>query len=204
MKVTILPAQPNELSSLTVTASGTIRPLTPTFASSARSFDTYVGAYTGRAEIAMAPADEEAAVSFNGGDPVAGSRTETVSLAEGHNRFTITVTPLEPEAPADGDAAEAAEPLEPATYRLNIRRQRTPKLAFDPPQYLLMNEGESATYTVELDTRWLGAEVVINISSDNPDITVSPDTVSISQYDWSEREITVTAVTTTTSEVASA
>ena len=56
-----------------------------------------------------------------------------------------------------------------------------------------MNEGETATYTVELDTRWLGAEVIINISSDNPDITVSPDTVSISQYDWSERTIEVTA-----------
>ena len=201
VKVTVLPARPNELSNLTVTAGGTVRPLTPTFASSGRSFDTYVGAYTGRAEIAMAPADEEATVSFNGDAPVAGSRTETVSLAEGHNRFTITVTPPEPEAPAEGEddaaaadgEADAAEPLEPVTYRLNIRRQRTPKLAFDPPQYLLMNEGETATYTVELDTRWLGAEVVINISSDNPDITVSPDTVSISQYDWSEREITVTA-----------
>ena len=195
VKVTILPAQPNELSALTVTAGGTTRPLTPAFASSARSFDTYVGAYTGRAEIAMAPADEEAAVSFNGDDPVAGSRTETVSLAEGHNRFTITVNPPPAEAPADVDdaAADDAEPLEPVTYHLNIRRQRTPKLAFDPPHYLLMDEGETATYTVELDTRWLGAEVIINISSDNPDITVSPEQVSISQYDWSEREITVTA-----------
>ena len=193
VKVTILPAQPNELSSLTVTAGGTTRPLTPAFASSGRSFDTYVGAYTGRAEIAMAPADEEATVSFNGDDPVAGSRTETVSLAEGHNRFTITVTPPEPEAPAEGEDDAAAEPLEPVTYHLNIRRQRTPKLAFNPPHYLLMNEGETATYTVELDTRWLGAEVIINISSDNPDITVSPDTVSISQYDWSERTIEVTA-----------
>ena len=196
VEVTILPAQPNELSDLTVTAGGTVRPLTPAFASSGRSFDTYVGAYTGRAEIAMAPADEEATVSFNGDDPVAGARTETVSLAEGHNRFTITVTPPEPEAPAEGDDAadgEAAEPLEPVTYHLNIRRQRTPKLAFDPPHYLLMNEGETATYTVELDTRWLGAEVIINISSDNPDITVSPEQVSISQYDWSERTIEVTA-----------
>ena len=56
-----------------------------------------------------------------------------------------------------------------------------------------MDEGETATYTVERDTRWLSAEVIINISSDNPDITVSPAQVSISQYGWSEREITVTA-----------
>ena len=192
VEVTILPAQPNELSDLTVTAGGTTRPLTPPFASSGRSFDTYVGAYTGRAEIAMAPADEEATVSFNGDDPVVGARTESVSLAEGHNRFTITVTPPEPDAPADG-GDDAAEALEPVTYHLNIRRQRTPKLAFDPPAYLLMDEGETTTYTVELDTRWLGAEVIINISSDNPDITVSPEQVSISQYDWSERTITVTA-----------
>ena len=195
VEVTILPAQPNELSSLTVTAGGTTRPLTPAFASSARSFDTYVGAYTGRAEIALTAADDAATISFNGDDPVAATRTETVSLAEGHNRFTITVNPPPADPPAEGgdDAADDAEPLEPVTYHLNIRRQRTPKLAFNPPHYLLMNEGETATYTVELDTRWLGAEVVINISSDNPDITVSPEQVSISQYDWSEREITVTA-----------
>ena len=201
VEVTILPAQPNELSALTVTAGGSVRPLTPAFASSGRSFDTYVGAYTGRAEIAMTPASADATISFNRDAPAAGARTETVSLAEGHNRFTITVNPPpEPEVPAEGgdDAAadgEAgdAEPLEPVTYHLNIRRQRTPKLAFNPPHYLLMNEGETVTYTVELDTRWLGAEVVINISSDNPDITVSPDTVSISQYDWSERTIEVTA-----------
>ena len=199
VEVTILPAQPNELSDLTVTAGGTTRPLTPAFASSGRSFDTYVGAYTGRAEIALTAADDAATISFNGDDPVAATRTETVSLAEGHNRFTITVNPPPADPPAEGgdDAADgeadAAEPLEPVTYHLNIRRQRTPKLAFDPPHYLLMNEGETATYTVELDTRWLGAEVIINISSDNPDITVSPDTVSISQYDWSERTIEVTA-----------
>ena len=196
VRVTINPAQPNELISLTVTAGGNQRPLTPAFASSRRSFDTYVGAYTGRAEIALTAADDAAAISFNGDDPVARARTETVSLAEGHNRFTITVTPPEPEAPADGGddaAADDAEPLEPVTYHLNIRRQRTPKLAFDPPHYLLMDEGETTTYTVELDTRWLGAEVTINISSDNPDITVSPEQVSISQYDWSERTIEVTA-----------
>ena len=196
VRVTVNPAQPNELISLTVNAGGNQRPLTPPFASSRRSFDTYVGAYTGRAEIAMTPAEDGAHISFNGDDAAgAGERIETVSLAEGHNRFTITVTPPEREAPADGgdNAADAAEPLEPVTYHLNIRRQRTPKLAFNPPHYLLMNEGETATYTVELDTRWLGAEVVINISSDNPDITVSPEQVSISQYDWSERTITVTA-----------
>ena len=190
LDVTVNPAQPNELISLTVTAGGNERPLTPAFASSRRSFDTYVGAYTGRAEIVMTPSDTAATISFNRDAPAAGERTETVSLAEGHNRFTITVNP----PPADGDdAADDAEPLEPVTYHLNIRRQRTPKLAFNPPHYLLMNEGETATYTVELDTRWLGAEVIINISSDNPDITVSPDTVSISQYDWSERTIEVTA-----------
>ena len=64
---------------------------------------------------------------------------------------------------------------------------------------MLMNEGETATYTVEPDTRWLGAELTINISSDNPDLTVSPEQVSISQYDWSEQTITLTAATTTTS-----
>ena len=122
----------------------------------------------------------------------AGSRTETVSLAEGHNRFTIKVSPRPIEA--------GGQPLQPVTYRLNIRRQRAPRLAFDPPQYLLMNEGETATYTVELDTRWLGAEVVVNISSDNLDITVSPEQVSISQYDWSERTITVTAADDADSE----
>ena len=67
-----------------------------------------------------------------------------------------------------------------------------PRLAFEPARRLL-NEGETATYTVALDTRWLGAEVTIAISSDNPDVTVSPSSVSISQHDWSARTITVTA-----------
>ena len=69
VEVTVNPAQPNELISLTVTAGGNERPLTPPFASSRRSFDTYVGAYTGRAEIVMKRADAAAAISFNGDDP---------------------------------------------------------------------------------------------------------------------------------------
>ena len=209
VKVTILPAQPNELTALTVTAGGNERPLLPAFASSGRDFDTYVGAYTTTAQIVMEAADEAATISFDGDDPVAGARMKTVGLVEGHNRYTIVVTPAEPEAPAEGegegevdapaegegetDADAEAEPLEPATYRLNIRRQPVPRLAFEPPNYLLMDEGETTTYTVELDTRWLGAEVTVAISSDNPDITVSPDSVSFRPTDWDPRTIRVTA-----------
>ena len=204
VEVTILPAQPNELTALTVTAGGNERPLTPAFASSGRNFETYVGAYTTTAQIAMAAADEAATISFNGDDPQTGARMKTVGLAEGHNRYTIVVTPAEPEAPADGegegdapadvegDAEADAEPLEPATYHLNIRRQPVPRLAFNPPNYLLMDEGETATYTVELDTRWIGAEITVAISSDNPDITVSPEQVSFRPTDWDPRTITVT------------
>ena len=200
VKVSILPAQVNELVGLRVTAGAGAdavrRPLTPPFVSSVRSYDTYVGAYTTTAEIAMTPADDAATISFNGDDPQTGARTKTVGLAEGHNRFTIVVTPPEPEPPAEGetpaDDAEAEDPLEPTTYRLNIRRQPVPRLAFDPPNYLLMNEGETAAYTVELDTRWLGAEVTVAITSDNPDITVSPDSVSFRPTDWDPRTIEVT------------
>ena len=110
MTILVNPAQVNELTSLTVNAGGNERPLTPAFASNRRSFDTYVGAYTGRAEIAMTPSSADATISFNRDAPATGERTETVSLAEGHNRFTITVTPPEREAPADGDAAEPLEP----------------------------------------------------------------------------------------------
>ena len=188
--VTVNLAQPNELLSMTVDAGGNQRPLTPRFVSSVRSYDTYVGAYTTTAAIAMTPADDAATISFNGDDPVVGARTKTVGLAEGHNRFTVVVTAPDPE-PAAAGAAEV-EPFEPATYHLNIRRQPVPRLAFDPPNYLLMDEGETATYTVELDTRWIGAEITVAITSDNPDITVSPDTVSFRPTDWDPRPITVT------------
>ena len=190
VRVTINLAQPNELLSMTVDAGGNQRPLTPRFVSSVRSYDTYVGAYTTTAAIAMTPADDAATISFNGDDPVVGARTKTVGLAEGHNRFTVVVTAPDPE-PAAAGAAEV-EPFEPATYHLNIRRQPVPRLAFDPPNYLLMDEGETATYTVELDTRWIGAEITVSITSDNPDITVSPDTVSFRPTDWDPRTITVT------------
>ena len=196
VSVTINLAQPNELISLKVSAGGNERPLTPRFFSRGRSFDTYVGAYTTTAEIAMTPAEDLAAISFNGDDPQTGARMKNVGLAEGHNRFTVTVIPPEPEPPAEGDApAEGetdAEPLEPETYHLNIRRQPVPRLAFDPPNYLLLDEGETATYTVELDTRWIGAEITVSISSDNPDITVSPTSVSFRPTDWDPRTITVT------------
>ena len=189
VKAKLLAARPNELVSLTVTAGAGAdavqRPLTPTFASIQRSFDSYVGAYTTTAQIRMTPADPGASVSLNGDAPPAiGARTVRVSLAEGHNRFTIVVSPRPISA--------GGQPLQPVTYRLNIRRQRAPRLAFEPER-LLLNEGASAAYTVALDTRWLGAEVVINITSDNPDVTVSPASVSISQHDWSARTITVTA-----------
>ena len=189
VKAKLLAARPNELVSLTVTAGAgsdaVQRPLTPPFASIQRSFDSYVGAYTTTAQITMTPADPGASVSLNGDNPPAiGARTVRVSLAEGHNRFTIVVSPRPIEA--------GGQPLQPVTYRLNIRRQRAPRLAFEPER-LLLNEGASATYTVALDTRWLGAEVVISITSDNPDVTVAPSSVSISQHDWSARTITVTA-----------
>ena len=189
VKAKLLAARPNELVSLTVTAGAgsdaAQRPLTPPFASIQRAFDSYVGAYTTTAQIRMTPADPGASVSLNGDNPPAiGARTVRVSLAEGHNRFTIVVSPRPVSA--------GGQPLQPVTYRLNIRRQRAPRLAFEPER-LLLNEGASATYTVELDTRWLGAEVVIAITSDNPDVTVSPASVSISQHDWSPRTITVTA-----------
>ena len=189
VKAKLLAARPNELVSLTVTAGAgsdaVQRPLTPPFASIQRAFDSYVGAYTTTAQITMTPADPGASVSLNGDNPPAiGARVVRVSLAEGHNRFTIVVSPRPIEA--------GGQPLQPVTYRLNIRRQRAPRLAFEPER-LLLNEGASAAYTVELDTRWLGAEVVIAITSDNPDVTVAPAQVSISQHDWSARTITVTA-----------
>ena len=190
------PGQPGSrdgLSSLTVTtgsgAAAAQRPLTPAFASGTLSYDTYVGAYTTAATIGMTPADGASTVSFNGDVPATpGAREVRVSLSEGHNRFTIVVTPLA----APDQSGQVVELPQPTTYRLNIRRQRAPRLAFEPPR-VLMNEGESASYEVALDTRWLGAEVVITISSNNPDVTVSPTRVSIDQYNWSARTITVTA-----------
>ena len=190
VRVTVNLARPNELTSLTVNAGDNQRPLTPRFVSNVRPYDTYVGAYTTTAEIVMEPAEDNATISFNGDDPQTGIRTKTVGLAEGHNRFTITVTPPEPDPAAEGETE--AEPLEPATYHLNIRRQPVPRLAFDPPNYLLVDEGDTATYTVELDTRWIGAEITVAITSDNPDITVSPEQVSFRPTDWDPRTIRVT------------
>ena len=97
VKAKLLAARPNELVSLTVTAGSgadaTQRPLTPPFASIQRAFDSYVGAYTTTAQITMTPADPGASVSLNGDNPPAiGARTVRVSLAEGHNRFTIVVS----------------------------------------------------------------------------------------------------------------
>ena len=56
----------------------------------------------------MAPADNAATISSNGDDAAAGSRTDAASLTEGHNRFTIVVTP-HPLAAGD-------QPLAPITY----------------------------------------------------------------------------------------
>ena len=80
----------------------------------------------------------------------------------------------------------------PCTYTVNVRRAVPPRLAF-VPRSLIIDEGGTGTYTVELDTRILTGAVTIAIASDNPDVTVSPTEVTLKPLDMAPRTITVTA-----------
>ena len=168
-----------QLGELSLEAGGRSVGLQPVFAGSIYDYTASVASDVTAARLSVAPAFPRALVSVNGDTAQRGARVVTIPLAEGSNRVTIVVTP------ATGN-------LEPNTYRLNIRRQRAPRLKFEPTS-LSVNEGGSATYTVDLDTRWLGSEVTVTIASDNPAVSVSPDTVSYRPGDWSPRTVTVTA-----------
>ena len=125
------------------------------------------------------------------------------------NQITIVVTPPEPEPDetmdgktADGETTDetAAETpcsvendgVKPCTYTVTVNRAVPPRLAFSP-RSLTIEEGGTATYTVELDTRILTGAVTIAIASDNPDVTVSPTEVTLRPLDMAPRTITVTA-----------
>ena len=168
-----------QLGSLTLHAGDREVGLTPAFTGSRYEYEGFVDAHTAAVRLRLSAAYANALVSVNGDPARAGAREMNIGLAEGSNRITIVVTPV-------------VGTLPPNTYTLDIRRQALPRLSFDPPR-LTLDEGESATYAVDLDTRWLGAEVTVAIASNNPALTVTPDTVSFSPTDWEPRTVTVTA-----------
>ena len=61
------------------------------------------------------------------------------------------------------------------------------------PLSLTVGEGGGDTYTVVLNTQPSG-EVMVAISSNNTDVTVSPSTLTFTTSDWSiEQTVTITA-----------
>ena len=168
-----------QLGSLTLHAGDREVGLTPAFTGSRYEYEGYVDAYTSSVRLRLSAAYANALVSVNGDPARAGARDLRIGLAEGANQIVIVVTPV-------------VGVLPPNTYTLNIRRQALPRLSFDPPR-LTIEEGGSATYTVDLDTRWLGAEVTVAITTDHPSLTVTPDEVTYSPTDWDPRTVTVTA-----------
>ena len=201
---------PNQLLSLGLTdAEGDAVGLAPAFVSSTYTYDASVENQIG--SVTLTPvALANSAVTVNGAAARSGSGVE-VPLKYRGNEIVIVVTPpgLEADDGADGngdsngdtngDDAEEATPCDEenvggkvCTYTVTVRRAVPPRLAFSA-RSLTIDEGDTGTYTVELDTRILTGAVTIAITTDNPAVTVSPTEVTLKPLDMAPRTIRVTA-----------
>ena len=206
--VSIVAVRPNQLLSLTLTDSeGDAVGLAPPFVS--LRYDYSASVPNQIASVTVTPGVlSGSTMTLNGQAATSGAAVE-IPLKYRGNQITVIVTPPEPEPgetmdgeTADGETADetAAETpcsvendgIKPCTYTVTVNRAVPPRLAF-VPRSLTIEEGSSATYTVELDTRILTGAVTIAIASDNPDVTVSPTEVTLRPLDMAPRTITVTA-----------
>ena len=206
--VSIVAVRPNQLLSLSlVDAEGDAVGLAPPFVSLRYDYSASVANQI--ASVTVTPGVlSGSTMTLNGQAATSGAAVE-IPLKYRGNQITIVVTPPEPEPSetmdgetADGEATDetAAETpcseendgVKPCTYTVTVNRAVPPRLAF-VPRSLTIEEGSSATYTVELDTRILTGAVTVAIASDNPDVTVSPTEVTLRPLDMAPRTITVTA-----------
>ena len=204
--VSIVAVRPNQLLSLSLTDSeGDAVGLAPPFVSLRYDYGASVANQI--ASVTVTPGVLEGSTMTLNGQTVASGAAVEIPLKYRGNQITIVVTPPEPDETTDGETTDgettdetAAETpcsvenngVKPCTYTVTVNRAVPPRLAFSP-RSLTIEEGSSATYTVELDTRILTGAVTIAIASDNPAVTVSPTEVTLRPLDMAPRTITVTA-----------
>ena len=206
--VNVVAVRPNQLLSLSLTDSeGDAVGLAPPFVS--LRYDYSASVPNQIASVTVTPGVlSGSTMTLNGQAATSGAAVE-IPLKYRGNQITIIVTPPEPEPDetmngetTDGETTDetAAETpcsvenngVKPCTYTVTVNRAVPPRLAF-VPRSLTIEEGGTATYTVELDTRILTGAVTIAIASDHPDVTVSPTEVTLRPLDMAPRTITVTA-----------
>ncbi len=205
--VNIVAVRPNQLLSLSLTDSeGDAVGLAPPFVS--LRYDYSASVPNQIASVTITPGIlSGSTMTLNGQAATSGAAVE-VPLKYRGNQITIVVTPPEPDETTNGgdgtngettDETVAETPcsvenngVKPCTYTVTVNRAVPPRLAF-VPRSLTIDEGGTATYTVELDTRILTGAVTIAIASDNPAVTVSPTEVTLRPLDMAPRTITVTA-----------
>ena len=114
------------------------------------------------------------------------AQTVTVSAAEDYDALQDTATVTHDPSGADYDSVSNAD--------LPITVPENDSLGVTAwPRSLRVSEGGSNTYTVSLDTQPTG-DVTVTISSDNPDVTVSPSILTFTTTDWGTRQrVTITA-----------
>ena len=204
--VSIVAVRPNQLLSLSLTDSeGDAVGLAPPFVSLRYDYSASVANQI--ASVTVTPGVlEGSTMTLNGQAATSGAEVE-IPLKYRGNQITIIVTPPEPDETMNGETADGEatdetveetpcsvenDGVKPCTYTVTVNRAVPPRLAFSP-RSLTIEEGGTATYTVELDTRILTGAVTIAIASDNPDVTVSPTEVTLRPLDMAPRTITVTA-----------
>ena len=114
------------------------------------------------------------------------AQTVTVSAAEDADsaRDRATVTHTVAGGDYDGVTADSVA--------VTVTDNDTPGVTVTPPS-LTVGEGSTGTYDVVLNTQPTGA-VMVAISSNNPDVTVSSSPLTFTTSDWNaEQTVTVTA-----------
>ena len=206
--VSIVAVRPNQLLSLSLTDSeGDAVGLAPPFVS--LRYDYSASVPNQIASVTVTPGVLEGSTMTLNGQAVNSGAAVEIPLKYRGNQIVIVVTRPEPEPSetmdgetTDGETADETveetpcsvenDGVKPCTYTVTVNRAVPPRLAFSP-RSLTIEEGSTATYTVELDTRILTGAVTIAIASDNPDVTVSPTAVTLRPLDMAPRTITVTA-----------
>ena len=147
---------------------------------------TVTPAVTGDSDVTVTPAT----LTFTASD-WSTAQTVTVEAAEDDDATGDTATVAHTVADADYGAENVTAGRVAVTVTDND--ERTLVLA---PTSLRFDEGTSGTYTVALTAQPTGSVTVRPSVSDNPDVTVSPTSLSFTSTTWSTAQtVTVTART---------
>ena len=143
--------------------------------------------------------DVMVAISSNNTDVTVSSSSLTFTTTTWSAEQTVTVTAGQ-DADADNDTATVTHDPSGADYdsvsnadlAVTVTDNDTPGVTVEPTS-LTVGEGSTNTYTVVLDTLPSG-DVMVNISSDNADVTVSSSSLTFTTTTWSAAQtVTVTA-----------